>query len=271
MRSRVIASIRKFFDNNGYVEVETPIRIPTPAPEEHIDALPAGDMFLHTSPELYMKRLLAAGYERIYQIVKCFRKEECGKMHTPEFTMLEWYAANDDYKEMMKQTESLITFAANETSSGDLIFYRGISISIAKPWERLSVTAAFEKFASISMEEALVTEKFDEIMTLEIEPSLDSTKPVFLYDYPIEKGSLAKKNVEHPELAERFELYIGGIELCNGFSELNDKIEQRERFEQERKKRKKKAQSTTLCRKNFWRLWTICPMPQATLLALTGL
>lgn len=241
LRAEIIHAIRRFFIDNDYLEVDTPCRIPAPAPESHIDAVPSGEWFLHTSPELCMKRLLAAGYPRIFQICKCFRDKERGDRHLPEFTMLEWYCADIGYFEMMVHCESLIRFVARHSglsvsgSAGfkDVIICQGERVDLKKPWPRISVPEAFDKYASISMETALLQNRFDEVIACEIEPHLGKGKPLFLYDYPAACGSLARLKPENPLLAERFELYINGLELCNAFTELTDPDEQRKRFEEE--------------------------------------
>jgi lysyl-tRNA synthetase class 2 len=238
LRAKVMAAVRQFFDRHQYLEIETPIRIPAPAPEIHIDAQAAGNWYLHTSPELCMKRLLAAGYDRIYQISKCFRKAERGHHHLPEMTLLEWYTAGDDYLGMMTQCEALIEAIAYALNFGHVIPYQDIAIDIAPPWPRLAVTEAFEQFAQTSVTSALQQDRFDEIIVTQIEPQLARHKPVFLYDYPVQRAALAKTKTANPDLAERFELYIGGIEICNAFSELNDPEEQRQRFEADRDARR---------------------------------
>lgn len=233
LRSRTLAGIRSYFNDQGYLEVETPIRIPAPAPEAHIDAQPSGPWFLHASPELCMKRLLATGFERIFQICKCFRKGERGKMHLPELTMLEWYAAGHDYQDMMQQCEEMIGFVTGFIGLDRVITYQGTQMDLTPPWDRMSVSQAFERHTSISMNEALRDDNFDEIVACDIAPKLGITKPVFLYDYPVALGSLARRKPGDASLAERFELYIAGLELCNAFSELTDPKEQRHRFEAE--------------------------------------
>jgi lysyl-tRNA synthetase class 2 len=233
LRARIISALRQFFTENDYIEVETPIRIPAPAPERHIDAETSGQWYLHTSPELCMKRLLAAGYERIFQICKCFRAGERGAKHLPEMTLLEWYTAGEDYSHMMGQCQALIRFITRRIHHSDTLSFQGHAIDIAQPWSRLTVAQAFARYGSISMEAALDRDRFDEVMGLEIEPHLGLEKPLFLYDYPIECGALARSKTQQPHLAERFELYIAGLELCNGFSELTDPTEQKRRFKDE--------------------------------------
>ncbi len=139
LRAAVIQCVRRFFIHNDYLEVETPARIPAPAPEAHIDAQPSGKWYLQTSPELCMKRLLAAGYPRIFQVCKCFRKNERGRRHLPELTMLEWYTAGHDYTDMMTQCEALITAVADRLDSKGTLSYQGRQIDLSLPWPRMTV------------------------------------------------------------------------------------------------------------------------------------
>jgi lysyl-tRNA synthetase class 2 len=229
-RANILQAIRLFFIHEGYFEVETPYRIPAPAPESHIDAVASGSWSLHTSPELCMKRLLAAGYEKIFQICHCWREGERGSQHTPEFTLLEWYRANSDYLGLMEDCEALIQYVASTLSLSETLRYHGQTIELSPPWERISVDDAFQRYAHIRMKKALAEHRFDEIMVEKIEPHLGRSKPTFLYDYPAERAALARLKKEDSTLAERFELYIGGLELANAFSELIDAEEQRRRF-----------------------------------------
>ena len=237
-RSAIISEIRRFFLNRNYLEVETPLLIPAPAPELHIDAIPAGSWFLHTSPELCMKRLLAAGYERIFQICRCWRQAERGRKHLPEFSMLEWYTAGCDYRDLMEECEELVREITKAVGKENSIIFRDQHISLAGPWERITVRDAFLRHASISMEEALRRDLFDEVMVEDIEPRLGITQPTFIYDYPAERGALARLRQDDPGVAERFELYMGGLELANAFTELTDAEEQRARFATEEKYRR---------------------------------
>ncbi len=231
LRARIIQAIRQFFQGQDYLEIETPIRVPVIAPEAHIDAEMSGGWFLHTSPELCMKRLLAAGYPRIFQICRCFRAKERGSKHLPEFTLLEWYGAGMDYFDMMTQCEDLLRFVAGAIGSGDKLIYQGHKVDLNPPWQRLTVAEAFELYAGQSLETALLNDRFDEAIAFEIEPHLGNEKPVFLYDYPASKGALARLKPDNPQVAQRFELYVCGLELCNAFGELVDPGEQRRRFE----------------------------------------
>ena len=227
----MIWAIRRFFLDQDFLEIETPLRIPAPAPEPHIDAIASGEWFLQTSPELCMKRLLAADYPKIFQICRCFRAGERGDRHLPEFTMLEWYRAQTDYRTLMDDCEGLITRVAGELGLGSTVSWQGTRIDLAPPWERITVREAFARYASVTVEEALRRESFDEIMVSEIEPRLGRERPVFLYEYPASLGALARVKPDNPEIAERFELYIASLELANAFSELTDAAEQRRRFE----------------------------------------
>lgn len=228
-RARISAAIRAFFIARDFLEVETPQRIPVNAPEAHIEALPSGDWQLQTSPEICMKRLLAAGYERLFQICRCWRREERGARHLPEFTLLEWYETRVDYRKQMADCEELLRCLVPKSA----FCYQGRTIDLSLPWQRLTVTEAFSRYSPISLEEALASERFDEIIALEIEPQLGKGKPLFLYDYPAEKAAFARRKPDNPLFAERFELYVFGLELANGFSELIDAEEQRSRFEAE--------------------------------------
>jgi elongation factor P--(R)-beta-lysine ligase len=239
-RAKLIQSIRLFLINNDFLEVETSLRIPSPAPEEHIEAIASGEWFLQTSPELCMKRLLAAGYPRIFQISKCFRAAERGNKHLPEFTMMEWYVARFDYHQLMDQCEALLNAAFKESGHDQDIVWQNKKINIASPWEKITVADAFFKYAPVTLEESLIQDKFDEFMVEYIEPRLGLERPTFIYDYPAELASLAKLKESNSAFGERFELYIGGLELANGFSELTDASEQRQRFEEALKLRSAK-------------------------------
>lgn len=233
LRARIIQAIRRFFIDRDFLEVETPCRIPAPAPEAHIRAPASGDWYLQTSPELCMKRLLAAGIPRLFQICKCFRQGERGQRHLPEFTLLEWYAAHAGYRDMMQQTEDMICFVAGEIDHG--IVYNSRHVDLSPEWPRLTVAEAFSRHGQMPSDQALAEDRYDEIMGLVIEPRLGLDRPVFVYDYPAARSALARLRPGNPAVAERFELYIAGIELCNAFTELTDPAEQRLRFEQARR------------------------------------
>jgi lysyl-tRNA synthetase class 2 len=240
-RAQILQAIRNFFVGQGYLEVETPHRIPAPAPESHIDAVPSGTWFLHASPELCMKRMLAAGYEKIFQICHVWRERERGSQHIPEFTLLEWYRVNCDYRSLMEECEALIQSVSVGLGLEKKILYHQREIDLTTPWQRISIKEAFDRYTRNSLSEALERDLFDEIMVREIEPNLGIGKPAFIYDYPAERGSLARLKEGDPSVAERFELYVGGLELANGFSELIDEKEQRRRFQIENEVRRSRA------------------------------
>ncbi len=228
-RARIIQRIRAFFIESGFLEVETPQRIPANAPETHIRPVVSGDWQLQTSPELAMKRLLAAGYKNIFQISHCWRDAERGRKHLPEFTMLEWYRSHCDYTQLMSDCENLLRFLLPETE----LNYQGQRINLDQPFERLSVAEAFHRYTDTDPLSAIREDRFDELIAFSIEPRLGLTRPTLLYEYPAELASLARYKPGQPELAERFELYIAGLELANAFSELTDPKEQRLRFSME--------------------------------------
>lgn len=266
LRARLVQAIRRFFVENNYLEVETPQLIPTPPPEVHINLIRAGNRYLQGSPELYMKRLLAAGYPRIFQISKCFRDGERGNFHLPEFTLLEWYRADIDYEMLMEECEALILSVSKGVSTSDNMHFQGIEVDLTLPWERISVAEAFDLYASMSLEVALEKGRFEEIMVQEIEPNLGIIKPTFLHDYPISYAALARPKKDTPEVAERFEIYIAGIELANGFSELTDPREQRIRFERDRRIRQNSGKQVYPMAEKF--LKSLERIPEAAGIAL---
>ncbi len=265
-RAMMIRAIRRFFCDRDYLEVETPIRIPAPAPEEHIDATPSSNWFLQTSPELCMKRLVAAGYPKIFQISKCFRAGERGRLHLPEFTMLEWYCKGGNCETLMQECEDLILGVAQALDGVDKLAYQGMTIALHPPWERISVADAFARYASLSMHEALEKDCFDEMMACRIEPCLEGDHPVFLYDFPLAHGALARAKITDPELVERFELYMGGLELANAFLELADEKEQRLRFEKAQRIRQAAGKAVYPMPEPFLR--SLHQMPEAAGIAL---
>jgi len=233
IRACVIRLIREFFHTHLYLEVETPVRSPAIIPEAHIDPFTSEDHFLMASPEIYMKQLLARGYSNIFQICKCFRKDERGARHLPEMTLLEWYGVNDTYLDLMDQCQGLVRHIARGLNMGDRLWYQDRPLDLSRPFERLTVHQAFATHAGISCDQALAEDRFDEIMGFEIEPRLGRTRPVFLMDYPQSLASLAALHPDTPDLAQRCEFYMAGIELANGFTELTDAAAQRDRFEKE--------------------------------------
>ena len=207
-------------------------------PESYIEPIPAGSWFLQTSPEQCMKRLMSRGASRIFQLSPCFRKGEYGKKHLEEFTMLEWYRADADYLQLMDDCQNLLRFVmadlAGQTRFGALLGQSCLQkMELHKQWERVSVEEAFLAFCPMTADEALSKDMFDELLVEYIEPRLGRARPLFLYDYPVRCGSLARRKRSDPGVVERFEMYVDGLELANGFSELTDVGEQRSRFNQE--------------------------------------
>lgn len=237
LRATALQSIRNFFSLRGFLEVETPLRIPANAPEEFIDPLPSESMYLQTSPEICMKRLLCRGYERIFQLSHCWRSGERGRRHVPEFTMLEWYRSNSDYLDLMQDCQDLLKWVSEACGVWNGIMYQGQSVDLCAPADRITVSQAFLHYGGIDMQAAVADGSFDEIMVTRIEPALAGNVPVILMDYPAEMAALARIKPEDARVAERFELYVAGLELANGFSELNDPREQLSRFVETNRKR----------------------------------
>lgn len=227
LRAAFFRAIRYFFEEQGFLEVDTPIRQPLLIPEQNIVPIPSGTHYLQSSPELYMKRLLAGGCERIFQICHCFRKGERGRLHLEEFVMLEWYRLDADYTDLMRDCEDLFNFLKREIPAP--VF----PVCLDSDWERLTVADAFTRYCTVSAAEALEMDMFDQLLVEQIEPYLGQSAPTFLIDYPLELASLARPKPGQLKVAERFELYVAGIELANGFSELTDPDLQRKRFEEE--------------------------------------
>ncbi len=250
LRSRLLHATRSFFHDRGFTEVETPVRLRTPALEAHIDAEPAGDHWLRTSPELHMKRLLAAGFEKIFQLGPCFRMGERGDRHHPEYTMLEWYRAHADYTDILADTKALIAHLAGSLAEGGAtppgallqpagpeappcqMAYQHQTIDLLPRWERITVREAFVRWAGWDPVAAWDEDRFNLDLVEKVEPALPRDVPVVLTDYPAPAAALARRKPSDPAVAERWELYIGGLELANAYSELADPVEQRSRFEE---------------------------------------
>jgi lysyl-tRNA synthetase class 2 len=245
-RARVIAGVRAFFDSRGFLEVDTPTLLPSPGLDPHLSAFevetPRGTRYLSTSPEYQMKRLLADGWPRIFQMAKAYRKDEVGERHNPEFTILEWYRAPAEVEEVMRDTEQLVAAV-----TGGVVTLGDRTIDLYPPLERLTVCAAFERFAGVAREETLAMSETDEdrffrLLVEEVEPGLARLdRAVFLTEYPIAQASLARKKPDDARVAERFELYAAGVELCNGFGELTCPVEQKRRFAHDQKTRQERG------------------------------
>lgn len=265
-RSRILTAIREFFQLDGFLEVETPVRNPCVIPEAHIDVFKSEGSFLQASPELCMKRMLCNGFDKIFQICKVFRKNERGKKHLPELTLLEWYDADKSYLDLMDQVERMIKHVARKLNTDNVVSYQGTTIRLDDQWQRLTVAESFEKYGTIPLEQALDQDMFDQVISFDIEPNLGNRVPCFLYDYPSSHASLAKLKSKDSLTSQRFEFYMAGIELANGFTELTDPVEQRNRFEAENRIRQKMGRGEMLMPEKFLNdLWN---MPDAAGIAL---
>ncbi|MFK5913496.1 MAG: EF-P lysine aminoacylase EpmA [Woeseiaceae bacterium] len=253
-KARLLSKLRAFFADKDVLEVQTPVLSQagntTPAIEsfviEQMSSLPPR-YFLNTSPEFSMKRLIAAGYGSIYQITPSFRYAEQGSKHNPEFTLLEWYRIGFDHHDLIKEVDELIRYVADGFISLEatqsfsyqeaMQQFAGVNIHKATLAE-LSEAAEKAGVDVVGMEEASTDDWLDLLMSLVVEKNLPKNCPVFIYDYPANQAALAKIKKGSPDVAERFEIYINGIELANGFYELTDAKEQRQRFEKEQRQRK---------------------------------
>ena len=261
-RSMILRSLRKYLDDCGYLEVETPILQPIYGGAfarpfiTHHHALDI-DLYLRIADELYLKRLIVGGFDGVYEFAKDFRNEGMDKSHNPEFTMLELYVAYKDYIWMMELVEQLISKVAEEVNGSTKLKIDGHEIDFKPPWKRISMFNAIKEYTGedirgksekelYSIAKSLKLEVnngassasiIDEVFSELVEPKL--IQPTFIVDYPIEMSPLAKKHRSEPGLVERFEVIVNGSELCNAFSELNDPIDQRQRFEEQMKLRAK--------------------------------
>ena len=244
-RAAIVRRIRRFFEERDFLEVYTPILVPSPGLDVHLDAFGVGEgvaKYLTTSPEYQMKRLLADGHARIFQMSKCFRRNEIGSRHNPEFTMLEWYRANAGVDDVMRDTEELV----DAVTGGGVTLGERV-VRTAAPFARMTVCDAFERFAAMTRAQTLDAAAHDEdrffrALVDRVEPALATLDhAVFLTEYPSTQASLARKKPGDPAVAERFELYVAGVELCNGFGELVDPIEQRARFDHDQDERGKRG------------------------------
>ena len=231
-RAKIVSAIRRFFDEQGFVEVETAVRIDAPAPEEHIDCPPVvGGGYLRASPELQMKKLLAAGMDRIYQIGPCFREGERGSRHNPEFTMIEWYRKGADYLVIKEDLKSLVSSLMSSRED-----FRRKTEDARAGFETLTVRDAYLRYAGWDPWTDWDQDRFDFDMATKIEPAIkEMGGGVFLMDYPPQAASLAKLR---GDVAERWEFYWDGMELANCFTELCDRDEQLRRFEAAKESRK---------------------------------
>lgn len=242
-RSLALAEIRSYFAEQHFIEVDTPSLVPAPGLDAHVEALRAGRDYLATSPEFHMKRLLVGGLPRIYQLGHCFRADEAGAWHEREFALLEWYRSFADVEAVMRDTERIVCRVVARLAGSRRIAPGGRSVEVRAPFRRISVGEAFARFAGERDATGLVErrpEHFFELLIQRVEPALArQSHPVFLTDYPAALAALARLSPADPRVAERFELYLGGIELCNGYGELTDTVEQGARFRAERARRRR--------------------------------
>jgi lysyl-tRNA synthetase, class II len=268
-RAKVVSAVRRYLDARGFIEVETPVMQPIAGGAAarpfvtHHNALDM-DLFLRIAPELYLKRLVVGGMERVYELARNFRNEGVSTQHNPEFTMLEFYQAYADYQDLMTLTEDLLVTVATEATGRDEFEFGGQSISFKAPFRRLvlrdaAASAASERLGShVSADDLRSDERARAIagrLGLELAPGTTAGKaateiferlweehlvqPTFVHDFPTEVSPLSKQRPDDPETVERFELYVGGFEIANAFSELNDPVEQRRRFEQQLEEKRK--------------------------------
>ena len=250
-RALIYDLIRAFFRSEGFLEVETPLLVPTVAPEKYIAPFAVNGWFLSTSPELHMKQLLAAGYTKIFQICHSFRKSERGQLHNPEFTMMEWYRVGVDYKGIIQDTERLVSTLAHKLNHRSTVRYQGNEIDLAHPWTRVTVRDAFLRSAGWDPFNRIDEERFEVDLVEKVIPSFDTGRPTVLLDYPIAMASLARLRPGSPPVAERAEVFIGRLELANAYSELNDAAEQEKRFKQEIETLKREGKRSVVMPQRF--------------------
>lgn len=269
-RAHALSVTRAFFAKRGFLEADTPSLVAVPGAEPYLSPLEtvvttadggSAPGFLVTSPEYSLKKLLVAGFEKIFEFSRSFRNQEnLGGMHNHEFLMLEWYRAYASYLDIMDDCEALVRTLAKELCGTHTLRVRGTTVHVDQSWERISVVEAFQKYAAVDLEQNLDveslrrtvrakgyrptdTEAYDDlffrIFLNEVEPCLGRKVPTILYDYPMQMGALAKRSERDPRFAERFELYIAGVELANAYTELNDAAEQEERLRADIRLRKK--------------------------------
>ncbi len=262
LRSALISKVREFFDHKGYIEVETPMMHSIPGgalarPFKTYHNALGMELYLRIAPELYLKRLIVGGFDKVYEINRNFRNEGLSSEHNPEFTMLEFYQAYSDYQDMMELTEELIHFLSRSLLDSEEIVYQDEKISLKRPWKRITFKEALNYYSGlapnrfededgmIELASTLAPDKkaltygkaLDIVFDKYVKPNL--IQPTFIINPPKEVSPLAKTSKENPDEAERFELIIGGMEIANAFSELADPSEQRKRFEQQAEEREK--------------------------------
>jgi len=262
LRSKIISTMRRYLDERGFIEVETPVLSPIAGGAAarpfitHHNALDI-DLYLRIATELYLKRLIVGGFEKVYELGKDFRNEGISIKHNPEFTMMELYQAYADYKDMMNLMEDMVAYIAKEVLGTTKVTYQGVEIDLTPPWKRMTMVEAVKLYTGIDfnqiesdeeardvarklhIEEVGENDTKGKVLNLIFEEKVESNlvQPTFIYDYPIEISPLAKRIEDNPDFTYRFEAFITGREMGNAFSELNDPIDQKERFLQQLKER----------------------------------
>ncbi|KNY27150.1 lysine--tRNA ligase [Pseudobacteroides cellulosolvens] len=275
IRSKIIKAVREFLDNRGFLEVDTPLlnTIPGGAAAKpfitHHNTLDI-DLYLRIAPELYLKRLIVGGLEKVYEMGRMFRNEGMSIKHNPEFTLMEVYEAYNDYKGMMELTENLISSVAEKVLGTTKINYQGQEVDLTPPWNRMTMVEAVKKHTGIDFDEVKSDEEArqiakekkvhlngdltkGEILNLMFEEFVEEhlIQPTFIMDYPVEVSPLTKRKPDRPELTERFELFITSREMANAYSELNDPLDQRERFVNQMKKREAGDEEANMMDEDF--------------------
>ncbi len=277
MRSKIVTFLRNFLTERGFIEVETPMMQPIPGgatarPFKTFHNALNMELYLRVAPELYLKRLLVGGFDKIFEINRNFRNEGLSTQHNPEFTMLEFYQAYATYKDFMELTEVMFSSLAQEIKKSLTFAYQGVTLDFTPPWRRLTFKEALETYGELTEEEWQKPERVSqyarslgielkgpetfgkilvEIFEKVVEPHL--IQPTFITEYPVEDSPLARRNDQNPEVVDRFELYIFGREIANAFSELNDPEDQRQRMEAQVKARLEQEEGTGLIDEDFLR------------------
>lgn len=302
-RAAIIRAIRSFFDALNFLEVQTPALQVSPGLEPHLQAFstelkdPTGNRverrYLHTSPEFAMKKLLAAGLDRIYQISLVYRNRERSHTHHPEFSMLEWYRAGEPYTVLMDDCEKLLRACSRAAGAGNVLTWQGVKSDPFQPFERLSVQEAFLRYAETDLLATISDplkpkpeglrgacgnlgiptasddtweDLFFRIFLEKIEPKLGVGRPTILFDYPVSMAALSRPKKDSPHLAERFEVYVCGLELANAFGELTDPVAQKKRFEADMEKKQRLYGERYPIDEDF--LAALAEMPEASGIAL---
>lgn len=273
-RQRMLDALRAWFRGEDFLEVESPVRLGDPALEDYIDAVEAGEgMWLRTSPELHLKRLLAAGVPRIFEIGPCFRLGENGDHHREEFTMLEWYRIGGTWLQLMEDAQGMIRAALEAVRPGECTApFRGNGIDFAGEWERLTVEEAFQRYADCTLWEALEYARFEEVLCTQVEPHLGTERPLFLTEYPLECSGLSAPLPGKPGKVARWELYVAGLEIGNACTELADAQEQERRFQKTAELREREGRPVYPMDQGYMNaLWEGFPLCAGTAIGLDRL